>query len=481
MRRPFERRKAERLAREFDAGSLTSSEALAVGRVSGAFDRNAWPEKADWQRIHKQALAGDGVEQPATRRERPARRVGARVAYVGVGALTVAAVTGYMLLSQPRAGRQLPLTSGAAVAHEMLAELRQPGKVTHYVIEQTGTNQYPSVLRIDCWIDGERGIVKSTAQVTRTYRLTSVDRRGRVTTVTQQRRHRPGFGITNNYRYPPAWLLGDPMQGGIGRYLQMLRRGELTLVGTETVQGVATYKLRSDFAGQIPRFTRARVRTIIYARQDNFQPLFVTSDVELRTNTDQPIRQRGAHDTSVTEYVRTEVVDRASLPADFFDVRIPPKAEVWSDIGYSIEEAKRFESYPAYYAGDSLRGMPACEFSEEDWAHGFVPGGPSRSFNVFYGEEGNAGPYLFVSSFPGATDLRKVSNLAPGPRDRITKITLTGGILRGHRAVLRRDLPRHSRRGSADLFVVAPGSTVHVSGSSAALVLRAANSLRRLN
>lgn len=484
MRTPFERRKAERLAREFDAGSLMSSEARAAGLVRGAFYRDAWPEKQTWQRIYEQALAGEDIEQPMAR-GRSARRAGTRVTYVAVAVLTVVAAAGYLLLSsQSRVGRQLPPSSGTAVAHEMLSELRRPGTVTHYVVERSVSGlPGPYVRHIDSWIDGEKGIVKSTGSVAGRFngrwaeaatRVTTVERGGRATIITQEPGRPADVEITNNFFVPPASLLSDPMRGGVSRYEQLLRRGGLTLVGAETVRGVATYKLRSEFAG-VSLFNEVHATTVINARQDNFQPVIITSAVEQvpirATYSAGPFRSR-----VVTRYVRTEVLDRGSLPADFFEVRTPPRAAVRSEIGYSTEEAQRFEPYPVYYAGASFEGMPLQALAELA-GQAVMPGGASRNFVVLYQSKRQR---MFVNSVPGAVDLRRLIDLEGGAESEVTTVRLTKGALRGRTALLQRRTPG-SAIGGADIYIAAPGCTVRIQGGSPAQVVAAANSLQKLN
>lgn len=518
----FKRDEAERLAEDVRERRINSEESRMAARIWHAFDRKAWPEQAVSQRIYEKATGA--VCETGSSRAGGGRQRSARLGLVAV-LLAFALLLGAGVLFMPRRerGRDIRLSSGSAVAREMLGVLRRPGKVTHYVVRQSVGRDSKHMgsrndTRIDCWVDGDNGRVRASTGarigkikgiITRTE--TTIERNDEVTTRRQPPGSKAWTYITNNSFASPAQLLSDPMSGGLSKYEELLESGQLRMVGTGTIDGVRTYKLLSEFTG-VSFYFRSRVTTLINARQDTFQPLQIESTQQASYISGVRSDEETSTRHVITRFVRTEVVDRSRLPKHFFEPVMRRGERFVSVKGMTVDQAKALSGFDLYYLGERFQRMRLQALVLEEGT------GYGKSLSMMYQSE-RLRRRQWMKVFPTTGDPTKNQEFprSGGGRGapRVTRVRLRRGALAGREALLVRYPLTAGGLGTygeaAELWVVGPRSTVHMWGprrthsvsrvtrtatttttegiagrndsvdGTVADMLRAANSLRRLN
>jgi len=382
------------VANEHREGSVRGlpSEDNVVRRLRAGFSPED-PDQAARQRIYQKAVAAQhagGAREAAaagSRRAgaaRPARVIRPSWKWAPIVAcLVVALLAGtFVLASRDTA-------DATTIAKRALAAVQQAGAITHYkmsgALVDMARPEAEAKWEADYWVDHE-----NQAYSYRVHNLLHVD-------------GAPVYGLTKGGTqpvptvFPPGTALEDVADSPMdleAAYHQMIASGDAQLLGEETIDGTAAYKLqitREETLGSDP------VRTVktVYVRKSDYLPVKVVEESILTT------AAGNLHTRDTVTLTEVAVIEREAMPAGLFEVQTP-EGEEHVEGTLTLEQARQFADFDLFWLGetaDALRlssiryGRESDEVTKEAW--------PSLRIQFAYtATDGGTAPSLHVTVVP---------------------------------------------------------------------------------
>ncbi len=288
-----------------------------------------------------------------------------------------------------------PPSDIAVTLERAVAAMEQDGKI--FYAEWEFPPEGDQVPRVKAWYWPERELLRTELHDQEAHRSTTiVSRQGEVS-------YQLDDGHLSDRRgADQQW---DPMRGGIAAIFPHIGywgiAQDRTVVGTESVDGRTVTHVRAIFTAEEDAHERPKGTTFtsdILVDATSLLPLSVTILIEFPT-------QEGNSQPGTLTFIKTEFVDPAGLPADFFDQDKLASEEVTLD--EAIELARQ-ASFPVFWLGREIDLASAApdgtRYDQISLAEVLAPGlpPPGGQVAVTYSVPPDfAGPMLTIVSSSG--------------------------------------------------------------------------------
>lgn len=241
-------------------------------------------------------------------------------------------------------------------------------------------------------------------------------------------------------------------------YKSALKRGELERLGEGEVRGHKAIQVRRQWLSE-------PVTVTTWLDKETLLPLEETLS---NTNPDGTQKVFG---TIVWTYTVIENVPRDQIPADVFTIVVPPDATQVTNRYMSATEAATFGGFDVYYLGDSFNGLPIFAMVHRQAS------GPRYPQQLVSFDVGYADPFTNSQRRPDKLSVVHQPAQLHRPRETAPGQLAVGEAVQvnGVQATL------YDIGAGADLELQLGSTFVTIHGANRQQVLRAGESLRKLN
>jgi hypothetical protein len=342
---------------------------------------------------------------------------------------------------------------GERIARRALAAVEQPGKITYYRVSGRLGDVSPTVAstwQVEYWIDYGRGLTKTTRRFTGVEEelvATALVKGGKPLTTDEAGRLPRAYEseLAGNAPLP----FGDQPRDGVTLYREMLRRGNLQLLGRETVEGRPTFKLMTVLE-------RAGVTDVgtINVGADNHLPVRVFHEVRRDGDDRTNVRLR----SETITFREVGLLDPAELGEQFFGPQYQKAAGRNLARAYSPAAIRGFKEFDLFYLGRSFEGRELGSFVYARQAEQErLPGVPGSRVMVDYRDAGPAGGGVLLTIRPAVGRAVIESALAPVGRRSLVEIDGEKAVLNEAGDELRPFYRLFVNKGNATVEIIADG------------------------